>query len=160
MLSLVLHLLILTRNNEQIAPNDLIAQKRAEIAAKMAAMKKNVTGVSASIVAAPVPAVSASPTPATSGSSTPGVNDDLARRIAEIKKQVAVAHSKVAVRDNPYMVSLYASSIPPSYLKYTAVHATNRQEQESSCGAIPARRWPQDGCSSSSARYNYSNSAV
>jgi U4/U6 small nuclear ribonucleoprotein PRP3 len=102
-------LLILTRNHEQIAPNDLIAQKRAEIAAKMAAMKTNVTGVSVSIVAAPVPAVSASPTPATSGSSTPGVNDDLARRIAEIRKQVAVAHSKVAVRDNPYMVGLYAS---------------------------------------------------
>lgn len=70
----------------------------------MAAMKKNVTGIPASIVAAPMPAVSASPTPATSGSSTPGVNDDLARRIAEIRKQVAVAHSKVAVRDNPYMV--------------------------------------------------------
>ena len=75
----------------------------------MAAMaKKNNPAVkpSASVVVTPVPAASASATPATSGSSTPGVNDDLARRIAEIRKQVAVAHSKVAVRDNPYMVSL------------------------------------------------------
>jgi len=57
---------------------DLIAKKRAEIAAKMAAMNKNAAGKAATVVAAPVPVpairkpASASPTPGPSGSPTAG----------------------------------------------------------------------------------------
>ena len=41
-----------------------------------------------------------------SGSVTPavGVSDDLVRRVAEAKRRVADAQSKLAVKDNPYMV--------------------------------------------------------
>ncbi|KAJ3514705.1 hypothetical protein NLJ89_g2227 [Agrocybe chaxingu] len=110
---------------------ELIAQKRAEIAAKHAAMmKKNPALASATAirpptgVAAPVPkvplvpasvpskvvyAATPSPTATTpaSGSgtpATPGLSDDLMRRVAEAKRRVADAQSKLAVKDNPYMV--------------------------------------------------------
>ena len=110
---------------------DLIAQKRAEIAAKLAAMKKPLvpaasatratTGIAAPTPKVPIlpaslpskvvsnvtpsPTVSSGPTPATpaSGSGTP---DDLARRVAEAKRRVAEAQSKLAIKDNPYMVCL------------------------------------------------------
>ncbi|TFK62234.1 PRP3-domain-containing protein [Pluteus cervinus] len=65
---------------------------------------------------APIPHVSASPSPATSRTpSTPaGVSpkpggtggqnqDDLARRVAEAKKRVAEAQTKLANKDNPYL---------------------------------------------------------
>ncbi|KAF8970195.1 PRP3-domain-containing protein [Flammula alnicola] len=114
---------------------ELIAQKRAEIAAKHAAMmRKNpalasVTtarphvGLAAPVpkvpivpasmpskvvyAATPSPVVSSGPTPATpaSGSGTPsaGISDDLVRRVAEAKRRVADAQSKLAIKDNPYM---------------------------------------------------------
>ncbi|EPS95311.1 hypothetical protein FOMPIDRAFT_1132721 [Fomitopsis schrenkii] len=81
----------------------LIAQKKAEIAAKIAAMTKNAPGA----VATPTPPPKPSPSPAlatpppTSGAGTP--TDDIARRVAEAKKRVAEAQSKLAVKDNPYM---------------------------------------------------------
>ncbi|CAA7268402.1 unnamed protein product [Cyclocybe aegerita] len=115
---------------------ELIAQKRAEIAAKHAAMmKKNPALASATAirpnagVAAPVPkvplvpasvpskvvyAATPSPTATTpaSGSgtpATPGLSDDLMRRVVEAKRRVADAQSKLAVKDNPYMALAAAS---------------------------------------------------
>lgn len=128
----------------QMSAKDLIAQKRAEIAAKHAEMmKKNPALASASSrptipLAAPQPkvpilpaslpskvvyagtpspslgafggaSVSSGPTPAgSSGGATPvtgaALPDDLGRRVAEAKRRVADAQSKLAVKDNPYMV--------------------------------------------------------
>ena len=91
------------------ATADLIAQKRAEIAAKIAAMKKGAAAVSASTSVSA--SVGASPSPAgtprvASGSHSvsPAPTDDLSRRVAEAKRRVAEAQSKLAVKDNPYMV--------------------------------------------------------
>ncbi|KIJ63110.1 hypothetical protein HYDPIDRAFT_113672 [Hydnomerulius pinastri MD-312] len=79
----------------------LIAQKRAEIAAKVAAMKGNIPGLPAKPpVSAPVKS-SASPSPAP-GAAAPNM-DDLARKVAEAKRRVAEAQTKLAVKDNPYM---------------------------------------------------------
>lgn len=74
----------------------LIAQKRAEIAAKMAAIN----------------AVRGSPIVSTTSSSSssktlgpPVISDDLARRVAEAKRKVAEVQNRAAVKDNPYLVS-------------------------------------------------------
>ncbi|KAJ4468294.1 pre-mRNA processing factor 3-domain-containing protein [Lentinula aciculospora] len=101
----------------------LIAQKRAEIAAKMAAMRNTVlsgadvtlpgaTASGASIppgangngqIAAPTPKPAiALPKKPISSSTTPDASD-LARRVAEAKRKVAEYQSKLAVKDNPYM---------------------------------------------------------
>ncbi|KAI0088438.1 PRP3-domain-containing protein [Irpex rosettiformis] len=83
------------------ATADLIAKKRAEITAKIAAMKK---GTSTSITATPSPAVTPPvPSATTSQSGSPAPVDDLSRRVAEAKRRVAEAQSKLAVKDNPYM---------------------------------------------------------
>ncbi len=84
----------------------VIAQKRAEIAAKVAAMR----GGGASIAApTPVkPIASAVPMVKSASSTPPGLPDDLAKKIAEAKKKVVAAQSKLAVKDNPYMVSISA----------------------------------------------------
>ncbi|KAJ3987928.1 pre-mRNA processing factor 3-domain-containing protein [Lentinula detonsa] len=100
----------------------LIAEKRAEIAAKMAAMRNTVlSGAHVTLPgannttlpkkpAAPTPVVpssrSSTATPVTPGTpATPatGITDDLARRVAEAKRKVAEYQSKLAVKDNPYM---------------------------------------------------------
>lgn len=73
-------------------PADLIAQKKAEIAAKLAALKQG--GV---LGATP-------PVTPSSSSSKLGALDDVARRVAEAKKRVAAATSRAAVPGNPYMV--------------------------------------------------------
>jgi U4/U6 small nuclear ribonucleoprotein PRP3 len=118
---------------------ELIAQKRAEIAAKHAAMMKKNTGLASTVgkptigLAAPVPKVplapvslpskvvynstpspaviSSGPTPASSSSvpkaGTPAISDDLVRKVAEAKRRVADAQSKLAIKDNPYMVCIY-----------------------------------------------------
>lgn len=61
--------------------------------------------------ATPSPSISSGPTPATpaSGPGTPaaGVSDDLIRRVAEAKRRVADAQSKLAIKDNPYMVRFF-----------------------------------------------------
>ncbi|KAF8229766.1 PRP3-domain-containing protein [Tricholoma matsutake] len=105
----------------QLSNTDLIAQKRAEIAAKLAVMKTSTLGWTPS-TRAPVatkvpvpmlppttasssPTVSSGPTPAT-GSPAPGnplAIDDIARRVSEAKRRVADAQTKLAVKDNPYM---------------------------------------------------------
>jgi U4/U6 small nuclear ribonucleoprotein PRP3 len=81
----------------------LIAQKRAEIAAKVAAMKSGIPGLPAkpSIVSTP-PVKTSSPSPAPLPA-MPNM-DDLSRKVAEAKRRVAEAQSKLAVKDNPYMV--------------------------------------------------------
>ncbi|KAH8083302.1 pre-mRNA processing factor 3-domain-containing protein [Cristinia sonorae] len=82
--------------------DDLIAKKRAEIAAKIAAMKKSLPGSAlATPTASAAPSTPASHAP--SPSPGPVVSDDLNRRVAEAKRRVAEAHSKVALKDNPYM---------------------------------------------------------
>ncbi|KAJ3547230.1 hypothetical protein NM688_g5425 [Phlebia brevispora] len=90
------------------ATADLIAQKRAEIAAKIAAMKKSapVSSASASLSTSAVASPSPVGTPlaaSTPQSASPAPADDLARRVAEAKRRVAEAQSKLAVKDNPYM---------------------------------------------------------
>jgi len=81
----------------QMTADALIAQKRAEIAAKLAAMKS----------AVPTPTLS---TPATKSSHSPSpappAVDDLARRVAEAQRRVAESQSRLAVKENPYMVSV------------------------------------------------------
>lgn len=61
--------------------------------------------------ATPSPSISSGPTPATpaSGPGTPagGITDDLIRRVAEAKRRVADAQSKLAIKDNPYMVRFF-----------------------------------------------------
>ncbi|EKM78866.1 hypothetical protein AGABI1DRAFT_75439 [Agaricus bisporus var. burnettii JB137-S8] len=116
--------------SDSLSANDLIMQKRAEVSAKLAAMKKsNLAGPApqkAPTIAAPVPTkpipskLAMPPTPASSTpSSTPkltkgmtppstsatpaAVPDDLARRVAEAKKRVSEAQTKLAIKDNPYM---------------------------------------------------------
>lgn len=105
----------------QLTGAALIAQKRAEIAAKMAAMKNTALGAPAPIAAplpvkpivpkvhVPSPTISSGPTPASrspaSASGTPALPEDLARKVAEAKRRVADAQSKLAVKDNPYMAS-------------------------------------------------------
>jgi U4/U6 small nuclear ribonucleoprotein PRP3 len=50
----------------------------------------------------PVKTDSPSPVPGTPLQNT----EDLARKVAEAKRRVAEAQTKLAVKDNPYMVSL------------------------------------------------------
>ncbi|KAJ6609702.1 pre-mRNA processing factor 3-domain-containing protein [Mycena sp. CBHHK59/15] len=82
----------------------LIAQKRAEIAAKLAAMKNPSLGLAAPApvkLVVPVkhsPTVSSGPTSA-SGSPAPS-KEAIDKRI---KRLVSDAHSRLAVKDNPYM---------------------------------------------------------
>jgi U4/U6 small nuclear ribonucleoprotein PRP3 len=67
-------------------------------------MKSNLPGLPPKpVVAAPV-AKKTSPPPA-ADAATPNM-DDLARKVAEAKRRVAEAQSKLAIKDNPYMVSL------------------------------------------------------
>jgi U4/U6 small nuclear ribonucleoprotein PRP3 len=78
----------------------LIAQKRAEIAAKIAAMNAKKPGA---VVSAPPTGMPAKP-----AAGIPGLpsNDELARRVAEAKKRVAEAQIRVQTPVNPHTVSL------------------------------------------------------
>ncbi|KAJ7437375.1 pre-mRNA processing factor 3-domain-containing protein [Mycena galericulata] len=90
----------------------LIAQKRAEISAKLAAMKNPSLTLAAPVPVKPIapvksvtpvkhsPTVSSGPTPA-SGSGTPVPSADAINK--RIKRLVEDAHSRLAVKDNPYM---------------------------------------------------------
>ncbi|KAI0070554.1 PRP3-domain-containing protein [Panus rudis PR-1116 ss-1] len=89
----------------------LIAQKRAEIAAKMAAMKKSLAPQTPSAAATssarstPTPTATshaASPSPAPAIAGLPAA-EDVARKVAEARRRVAEAQSRQAVKDNPYM---------------------------------------------------------
>ncbi|TDL18683.1 PRP3-domain-containing protein [Rickenella mellea] len=92
----------------------LIAQKRAEIAAKMALMMGKQKQPGSGFASGPTPATATavpivSPAPkiptvaASQLLNTPAAADDLARRVAEAKRRVADAQSKIAVQDNPYL---------------------------------------------------------
>ncbi|KAL0581863.1 U4/U5/U6 small nuclear ribonucleoprotein prp3 [Marasmius crinis-equi] len=102
--------------------NDVIAQKRAEFAAKVAAMRQNALGtgggpmpIPAPVPKAPIsiPKAAATPSPTTSGGPTPAAGSpapggniavqDLARRVAEAKRKAAEHLSKSAIKDNPYL---------------------------------------------------------
>jgi hypothetical protein len=88
----------------------LIAQKRAEIAAKLAAMRSG----SASAFASPAPHTPAHAHTPSPGPSTASAHfaEDVGKRIAEAKRKVADAQNKLAVKDNPYMVF---QPLRPSY---------------------------------------------
>ena len=68
-------------------------------------MKGSIPGVPTKPVAA---ATSTPPAKMASSSPAPGPvmpnMDDLARKVAEAKRRVAEAQSKLAIKDNPYMV--------------------------------------------------------
>ncbi|KAH9941282.1 pre-mRNA processing factor 3-domain-containing protein [Epithele typhae] len=85
-----------TPSGGALSGDALIAQKRAEIAAKIAAMKKSALGGSPATTPA---SASASAT----ASPSPPVAEDMARRIADVKKRVSEQQSKLSSRDNPYM---------------------------------------------------------
>ncbi|KAG7443642.1 PRP3-domain-containing protein [Guyanagaster necrorhizus] len=90
-----------TSNSSVLSQAALIAQKRAEIAAKVAVMKSGGTNI---VAPTPVkPMASAVPMVKSASSTPPGLPDDLAKKIAEAKKKVVAAQSKLAVKDNPYM---------------------------------------------------------
>ncbi|KAF8267171.1 pre-mRNA processing factor 3-domain-containing protein [Lactarius quietus] len=80
----------------------LIAQKRAEIAAKLAAMR---SGSASAASSTPVPAHPRSPGPTAASAH---FAEDVGKRIAEAKRKVTEAQNKLATKDNPYM------SAPPS----------------------------------------------
>ena len=93
-----------------LSTDELIAQKRAEIAAKMAAMTgKKPTFSTGPLSAAPI----AKPGPASTmfiapqPLATAAATEELARRVAEAKKRVADAQKAMSVKDNPYLVSRY-----------------------------------------------------
>lgn len=77
----------------------LITQKRAEIAAKLAAMRSG----SNTAFASPAPHT---PAPASPGPSAASAHfaEDVGKRIAEAKRKVTDAQNKLAMKDNPYMV--------------------------------------------------------
>ncbi|KZW02729.1 PRP3-domain-containing protein, partial [Exidia glandulosa HHB12029] len=91
-----------------VKPEDLIAQKKAEIAAKLAALKKgNASG--------PVPPLASSSSVVSSAALTkPGAVDDIARRVAEAKKRVADASSRASLSDNPYLQAKKTAAPDPS----------------------------------------------
>ncbi|TFK41701.1 PRP3-domain-containing protein [Crucibulum laeve] len=79
-----------------------VTRSTAGIAAPIPIPAKPVT--TPKVALTPSPSISSGPTPAT-GSPVLGVpqGDDLVRRVAEAKRRVAEAQSKLAVKDNPYM---------------------------------------------------------
>jgi U4/U6 small nuclear ribonucleoprotein PRP3 len=91
----------------------LIAQKRAEIAAKLAAMRSG----SNTTVASPIPRTPApahTPSPGPSAAASAHFTEDVGRRIAEAKRKVTEAQNKLATKDNPYMVFQPPTSLLPS----------------------------------------------
>ncbi|KAI0000693.1 pre-mRNA processing factor 3-domain-containing protein [Russula compacta] len=81
----------------------LIAQKRAEIAAKLAVMRSGSNTTFASPVSrTPAPAQTPSPGPSAASAH---FAEDVGKRIAEAKRKVSEAQNKLAVKDNPYMQS-------------------------------------------------------
>ncbi|THH19639.1 hypothetical protein EW146_g1571 [Bondarzewia mesenterica] len=83
----------------------LIAQKKAEVQAKLAAMQKKAASLALKPPTSAASSVSATPSSRAGPghSPSPSVTDDLARKAAEVRRKVAEAQSKLAVKDNPYM---------------------------------------------------------
>lgn len=126
----------------------IIARKREEVAAKIAAMKAKF-GSAGAAAQASSPTPVATPTPmrpqalsstAASGSGSgtsspaPNVAEDLARKVAEAKRRVAEAQSKLAVKDNPYLVRVSASCKSLKLLTQwmSVEHATDEREGQQS----------------------------
>ncbi|PAV20668.1 PRP3-domain-containing [Pyrrhoderma noxium] len=87
-------------NPLKLSSEELIRQKRAEVAAKMAAMTgKKPIFPSAPTKSTPPQAPVQAPKPTTSLLAT----EDIARRVAEAKKRVAEAQSRMSLKDNPYL---------------------------------------------------------
>ncbi|GJJ10551.1 hypothetical protein Clacol_004778 [Clathrus columnatus] len=81
----------------QLSADALIAQKRAEIAAKIAAINSS-RGATNTLSSAPSTVVSR-----VGVTIPPVMSDDLARRVAEAKRKVAEVQNKAALKDNPYL---------------------------------------------------------
>lgn len=110
------------------------------------------------------PTISSGPTPAT-GSPPPGnplAIDDIARRVTEARRRVADAQTKLAVKDNPYMVivSLCSPYHSISLIRWFSVVLASEWEKESHSGANSAGRWSEDGCPPVVVGYNTCNSSV
>jgi U4/U6 small nuclear ribonucleoprotein PRP3 len=88
---------------------NLLAQKRAEIAAKFAAMGLKAPGGAASPVkpvsTPALPPISLPAKPAATPSVALPDPAELARRVVEAKRRVAEATTKAAMSANPYIVS-------------------------------------------------------
>lgn len=88
------------------------------------------------------------------------MTDDLARRVAEAKRRVAEAQSKLAIKDNPYMVRRFDLVSNFTYLfPSLSVYASDREEEPSS-RTFAARSWFEDGGSPTSPRHNTGRSSV
>jgi U4/U6 small nuclear ribonucleoprotein PRP3 len=97
---------------------DVIAQKKAEIAAKIAAMglAKSGSGPSTSVsTPASIPSTPAQNVNLPAKPNVPGAGatalpdkDEIARRVAEARRLVANATTQAAISSNPYMVSRFA----------------------------------------------------
>lgn len=93
----------------------LIAQKRAEIAAKLAAMRSGSNTAHASPTPR-TPAPTHTPSPGPSAASA-HFAEDVGRRIAEAKRKVAEAQNKLATKDNPYMVFQFLPTSPTRFYR-------------------------------------------
>lgn len=136
----------------------LIAQKRAEIAAKLAVMRSGSNTAFASPVSrTPAPAQTPSPGPSAASAH---FAEDVGKRIAEAKRKVSEAQNKLAVKDNPYMVFLpFPSQTTVAKCELFAVIRTVSwaDSQRRTC---TARRRPQDGGPSAPARLVYPRTAI
>lgn len=74
----------------------------------------------------PVKTDSFSPAPGTPLQNT----DDLARKVAEAKRRVAEAQTKLAVKDNPYMVSSIVYHMFARFRTMRLVSAPDGQEEQ------------------------------
>jgi len=97
----------------------------------------------------PSPAViSSGPTPASSSSKagTPAISDDLVRKVAEAKRRVADAQSKLAIKDNPYMVCLFILSAQCKFLfKRLAQTLAQSSKKKGSGAGTPVVEQTQQG---------------
>lgn len=102
----------------QLSGDALIAAKRAEIAAKLAAFKKT-SASSGPTASVPSPAIAA-PVP-NNLPAKPALPDksDIARKIEEAKRRVAEGVAKKAAQENPYIVSTNAVVISRRFLILT-----------------------------------------
>ena len=136
----------------------LIAQKKAEIAAKIAAMTKGSAAATPTPPPKPTPSPALATPPPASGAGTP--TDDIARRVAEAKRRVAEAQSKLAIKDNPYMVRSTSQPRLKMRPNNRVVGAAARQEGHARRRASSAGCWSEDGGSPASSRHIDSGPSV
>jgi U4/U6 small nuclear ribonucleoprotein PRP3 len=95
---------------------DLIARKRAEIAAKVAVMRAG-------------PIQTAAPTHPPSSAKPPDISDDMARKVLEAQRRVADAQRKLAIKDNPYMASPFMKCPPCFSFLFSTERCPERQKE-------------------------------